>query len=118
MTPPRHPTQSFEPPTPGVDSSEHMRAIARDEALAAARVKISEHKNECGESGHTCALWEAVNGLRSEQKTMATEAANRQGQLEGAMKAQARFLALVVGGSTVLGVAASVLSALWRAKGG
>lgn len=119
---PRHPTRGFElgderTPGPLADSSERMRAIARDEAGAAARMAASEHENQCAQTGHVCGLWKAVEDIRREQKAMEINQEGARGELRGAMRAQTRTLALIVGGATVLGVAAQIVVMLLRHGG-
>jgi len=81
VTPPKKLTDTDENEAvraPGVgDSSEHMRAIARDESRRNAKTVVLEHEADCPKARD---LWDAVNELREGFAAMREERAEERGK--------------------------------------
>lgn len=111
-------TQAMQP----TDSSEHMRAIARDEGKREARTAVLSHESSCAQArelrkevaSQASELWKAMDAVRSTVTDMNKELSER----KGADKAQARNLTLIVGIASAIGVAANLIGLLWKVKHG
>lgn len=66
MTPPKKLSDTDETEavrTPGADSSEHMRAIARDEAKQIVRMAVAVHESNCPKASD---IWTEINKMRDD----------------------------------------------------
>jgi hypothetical protein len=105
----RHPTTEFTPSP--LLTSEGVRSIARDEANSVVGQKVAAHASECLQARD---LWQTVNQLQQEQKTMAVNREGDRGEIRGAMRTQTRTLAILVAIVGGLGLAAQIVGMMLR----
>lgn len=102
------------PVTRSSDSSEHIRAVARDEAERTATMLIQKYQSDCVKEGPICGVWEEIGKMR----TVVAGVNNELSERKGADKAQARNLTIIVGVASAIGVAANLIGLLWKVRHG
>ena len=105
-------------PQPPSDSSEHIRAIARDEAQQTCKGMIAQYQNDCVNNGPICGVWEEIGRMRDSIATETKQNAEERGEARGALKAQARHTTLIVAGVGAIGVGAQLFMLIWKAAHG
>ena len=106
------------PPLLPSEVSEHMRALARDEAERAAKALIAQYQNDCVNHGPICGVWEEIGRMRDSIAAEAKQNAEERGEARGALKAQARQTTIIVAAVGAIGVVAQVFMLIWKAVHG